>query len=523
MRIFREAVRRSPDHLAAVAHGLVVKKDVEGLHLFVRDQIRTLPDDDDGFSGPVKAMRWGARATLRYGAGTPREKAELLARSSIARRGSRPSVVVGRVALPDSDPLVLLRGPARAAFAPSLRARRGGRARRRAGWGGPFAAGDAARPGRSGRRRSRRTARRRRRGCPTARRRSQVAQVDRAAAGARDDARRRSACQSQPPRGRAQPPAAHRQAVGRSCAFADAIRAHRHPHVPRLGACGAGRARSAPSGAADELGGAPGGRRVRAAGPGGAAALDARRRRASGRADAGAARCRRARRRPSPVQTRTGRAVTLGGDVIDVGSDGAVRIDDEPVADAEGDAAIVARVASLEVTARSVTFPSVSLAVTARDAAGAVVDGLPASAFVRCRTVRPSRHCSRAIAAHPGPAAARRIAKSARRLSRPGRGRASRAHRRATAGETTRRFGCGCAPWEKALPPNRGSPTRRRSKRRPAATCRNVRVEALADDVARHAPPPIPPWWCSSPTARRPTSRARTYMTRIVAWVHRRW
>ena len=82
------------------------------------------------------------------------------------------------------------------------------------------------------------------------------------------------------------------------------------------------------------------------------------------------------------ARTRTGRAVTLGGEVVEVAADGSVRIDDEPAAEPEGSAALLARVASLEVRARSVTFPSVNLAVTARDAKGVPVDGLPGSAFV---------------------------------------------------------------------------------------------------------------------------------------------
>jgi len=39
-------------------------------------------------------------------------------------------------------------------------------------------------------------------------------------------------------------------------------------------------------------------------------------------------------------------------------------------------------VASLTVTARGTAFPSVLLDVTARDAAGVAIEGLPASAFV---------------------------------------------------------------------------------------------------------------------------------------------
>lgn len=81
-REIREAVRTSPDHLAARAARLVEARDPEAIFAFVRDEIATYPTRPDGFgtrSGDVVgAMRWGVHGTLRCGAGTPREKAELL-------------------------------------------------------------------------------------------------------------------------------------------------------------------------------------------------------------------------------------------------------------------------------------------------------------------------------------------------------------------------------------------------------------------------------------------------------------
>lgn len=74
----RSALRKSPDHLPARAAELVRAADVEGLFELVRDSVRTYPSDPTGFENSVSAQRWGAAATLRGGAGTPREKAELL-------------------------------------------------------------------------------------------------------------------------------------------------------------------------------------------------------------------------------------------------------------------------------------------------------------------------------------------------------------------------------------------------------------------------------------------------------------
>ena len=88
----RVAVRASPDHLAAEADRLVAAKDAKSLFELVRDRIATYPPS--GIDGAVTEMRWGARGTLRGGAGTPREKAELLA-ELYSRAGFSASIVVG--------------------------------------------------------------------------------------------------------------------------------------------------------------------------------------------------------------------------------------------------------------------------------------------------------------------------------------------------------------------------------------------------------------------------------------------
>ncbi|MDF3069057.1 MAG: hypothetical protein K0R38_4658 [Polyangiaceae bacterium] len=77
-RQLRAAVQQSPDHLTARAERLVADKDPEAMFEFVRDEILTYPPQPDGFYDAMLAQRWGTRATLRGGAGTPREKVELL-------------------------------------------------------------------------------------------------------------------------------------------------------------------------------------------------------------------------------------------------------------------------------------------------------------------------------------------------------------------------------------------------------------------------------------------------------------
>ena len=74
----RDALQASPDHLPARAAALVEAGDPEAIFELVRDQIATYPSSAGGFENVLYATRWGTRGTLRGGAGTPREKAELL-------------------------------------------------------------------------------------------------------------------------------------------------------------------------------------------------------------------------------------------------------------------------------------------------------------------------------------------------------------------------------------------------------------------------------------------------------------
>lgn len=77
----KRGVAGSPDNLPAQAAALVAAKDAQGLYTLVRDRITTVPFTDlsePGYNGDAARMLWGPRATLRSGAGSPRDKVELL-------------------------------------------------------------------------------------------------------------------------------------------------------------------------------------------------------------------------------------------------------------------------------------------------------------------------------------------------------------------------------------------------------------------------------------------------------------
>lgn len=88
-------LKTSPDHLPARAEAVVATRDAVKIFEFVRDQILTYPPSDNGFDRAVFAQRWGLKGTLRGGAGTPREKAELLV-WLYTRAGFTAEVVAGR-------------------------------------------------------------------------------------------------------------------------------------------------------------------------------------------------------------------------------------------------------------------------------------------------------------------------------------------------------------------------------------------------------------------------------------------
>lgn len=77
-RQVQAALRTSPDHTSARARALVAAGDVGAIHRFVRDEIRLISAEPKRLYLGAR-VKWGARAALRAGAGTAREKAEILA------------------------------------------------------------------------------------------------------------------------------------------------------------------------------------------------------------------------------------------------------------------------------------------------------------------------------------------------------------------------------------------------------------------------------------------------------------
>ncbi len=70
-------VRQSPDHLGTLAAAAVAGKDPAAIVRFVQEHIAVLPATS-GNADPVTDVRWGQRAALRAGAGTLRERADLV-------------------------------------------------------------------------------------------------------------------------------------------------------------------------------------------------------------------------------------------------------------------------------------------------------------------------------------------------------------------------------------------------------------------------------------------------------------
>ncbi len=113
----RAAVRQSPDHLGQAASRLVQGKDPKAIFEFVRDQILTCPPVSNGTT--TTGMRWGAAACLRGGMGTPREKAELLA-SLYTQAGLTASVVSGPVSSDAAGSATVYTQQVTRSFAPSV-------------------------------------------------------------------------------------------------------------------------------------------------------------------------------------------------------------------------------------------------------------------------------------------------------------------------------------------------------------------------------------------------------------------
>lgn len=78
-REVRAVLKTSSTHLPARAERLVEDEDAEGLYDLVKEDIVTLPGGVHDMGEVGREVRWGPRTTLRSGAGTLREQAELLA------------------------------------------------------------------------------------------------------------------------------------------------------------------------------------------------------------------------------------------------------------------------------------------------------------------------------------------------------------------------------------------------------------------------------------------------------------
>ena len=87
------ALRQSPDNLTARADAAVASKDPRLIFAFVRDYIATVPPLD-AMESIETGVRFGVDNLLRSGAGTPRERAELLV-ALLDRAGLSASVVKG--------------------------------------------------------------------------------------------------------------------------------------------------------------------------------------------------------------------------------------------------------------------------------------------------------------------------------------------------------------------------------------------------------------------------------------------
>lgn len=115
----QSALRDSPDHRAAKAQRLVEAGNLAALHVFVRDEISLYPGLAGAMGTPQTALRWGWRGTLRGGAGTMREKAELLA-ELYRQAGHTADVIGGRWTERPSDARAFLYRPLDVPFDPSL-------------------------------------------------------------------------------------------------------------------------------------------------------------------------------------------------------------------------------------------------------------------------------------------------------------------------------------------------------------------------------------------------------------------
>lgn len=77
LRRLQAIIRQSPDHLGTLAATAVASKDPATIVRFVQEHVAVLPATASG-ADPTTDVRWGLRGALRAGAGTLRERADLI-------------------------------------------------------------------------------------------------------------------------------------------------------------------------------------------------------------------------------------------------------------------------------------------------------------------------------------------------------------------------------------------------------------------------------------------------------------
>ena len=101
-RGLQSSLRKSPDHLPERAKALIASADAEAIFEFVRDEIAVYPTSATRVVEIFTKRLFGSRATLRGGAGSPRDKVELL-REMYEQAGFSARTVQGRVVEAHAD------------------------------------------------------------------------------------------------------------------------------------------------------------------------------------------------------------------------------------------------------------------------------------------------------------------------------------------------------------------------------------------------------------------------------------
>ena len=111
LRRLRAIIRQSPDHLGALAATAVASKDPAAIVRFVQEHVAVLPATSSGADATTD-VRWGHRGALRAGAGTLRDRVDLIV--DLLRQAGTESRIV-TIPRPSS---YRAGGPGAPAFAP---------------------------------------------------------------------------------------------------------------------------------------------------------------------------------------------------------------------------------------------------------------------------------------------------------------------------------------------------------------------------------------------------------------------